>query len=155
MEIFLFRDIESNHLFFTTTTTSRPFIAMAKSMRSKVKRSFRSKKRETGVYAATEAARLHRLNSKLVATVTKDRDGDVLVEDADAEGDDKLGWSWLPVFGLLNHEDLTAESMESLVRCSLAQHRDNGDPEIYLGEPSQSQYSFRADRSILKDRNTC
>ncbi|KIK08575.1 hypothetical protein K443DRAFT_85081 [Laccaria amethystina LaAM-08-1] len=39
---------------------------MAKSTRSKVKRAFRSKKRETGVYAATEAARLNRLNSKLV-----------------------------------------------------------------------------------------
>lgn len=40
---------------------------MAKSTRSKVKRSFRAKKREEGVYAATEAARLHRLNSKLTA----------------------------------------------------------------------------------------
>ncbi|KAJ6629204.1 hypothetical protein B0H10DRAFT_1988459 [Mycena sp. CBHHK59/15] len=38
---------------------------MAKSTRSKVKRSFRSKKRETGIYAATEAARLNRLHAKL------------------------------------------------------------------------------------------
>ncbi|KAG2370024.1 hypothetical protein BDR07DRAFT_1468190 [Suillus spraguei] len=46
---------------------------MAKSTRSKVKRSFRAKKREEGVYAATEAARLQRLNSKLTAKVD---DGD-------------------------------------------------------------------------------
>ncbi|KAF8164974.1 hypothetical protein B0H34DRAFT_779979 [Crassisporium funariophilum] len=61
---------------------------MAKSMRSKVKRSFRSKKRETGVYAATEAARLHRLNSKLVQITKKDTDGDVLVGDAEGQGED-------------------------------------------------------------------
>ncbi|KAG2339918.1 hypothetical protein BDR05DRAFT_916652 [Suillus weaverae] len=46
---------------------------MAKSTRSKVKRSFRAKKRGEGVYAATEAARLQRLNSKLTA---KFDDGD-------------------------------------------------------------------------------
>ncbi|KAG2077630.1 hypothetical protein BDR04DRAFT_1227397 [Suillus decipiens] len=46
---------------------------MAKSTRSKVKRSFRAKKRDEGVYAATEAARLQRLNSKLTAKV---HDGD-------------------------------------------------------------------------------
>ncbi|KAI0049578.1 hypothetical protein FA95DRAFT_1581639 [Auriscalpium vulgare] len=45
---------------------------MAKSMRSKVKRAFRAKKRETGVYAAVEAARLHRLNTKLVAKAGED-----------------------------------------------------------------------------------
>ncbi|KAF8204953.1 hypothetical protein BJ912DRAFT_15773 [Pholiota molesta] len=52
---------------------------MAKSLRSKVKRSFRSKKRETGVYAAAAAARLNRLNSKLVEVTKKDVDGDVVV----------------------------------------------------------------------------
>ncbi|KAK7470876.1 hypothetical protein VKT23_002292 [Stygiomarasmius scandens] len=46
---------------------------MAKSLRSKVKRDFRSKKREAGVYAATEAARLARLNAKLLSTVSKDK----------------------------------------------------------------------------------
>ena len=44
---------------------------MAKSLRSKSKRSFRSKKRESGKYAAAAAARLDRLNAKLV--VLKDR----------------------------------------------------------------------------------
>jgi len=45
---------------------------MAKSMRSKVKRAFRSKKRESGVYAATEAARLDRLNARLVQITKMD-----------------------------------------------------------------------------------
>ncbi|KAF8211327.1 hypothetical protein K438DRAFT_1807123 [Mycena galopus ATCC 62051] len=45
---------------------------MAKSTRSKVKRSFRSNKRETGIYAATEAARLNRLHAKLSAVVSRD-----------------------------------------------------------------------------------
>ncbi|KAH9050065.1 hypothetical protein EDB84DRAFT_1450766 [Lactarius hengduanensis] len=49
---------------------------MAKSTRSKVKRAFRAKKRTEGVYAATEAARLQRLNAKLraltAAVVDKD-----------------------------------------------------------------------------------
>lgn len=46
---------------------------MAKSLRSKSKRSFRSKKRESGKYAAAEAARLNRLNAKLAAVKEKDR----------------------------------------------------------------------------------
>jgi len=40
---------------------------MGKSIRSKVKRHFRAKKREEGVFAASEAARLQRLSSKLAA----------------------------------------------------------------------------------------
>ncbi|KAH6915142.1 hypothetical protein BKA70DRAFT_1258131 [Coprinopsis sp. MPI-PUGE-AT-0042] len=47
---------------------------MAKSLRSKVKRSFRAKKREEGVYAAASAARLARLNSKLSAIAQKEAD---------------------------------------------------------------------------------
>ena len=42
---------------------------MAKSLRSKVKRSFRAKKREEGIYAATHAARLERLHAKINAIV--------------------------------------------------------------------------------------
>ncbi|KAH8106236.1 hypothetical protein BXZ70DRAFT_426096 [Cristinia sonorae] len=61
---------------------------MAKSTRSKVKRHFRAKKREEGVYAATEAARLHRLSMKLKVLTTTDKDGDVEVTE-DAEGDDE------------------------------------------------------------------
>ncbi|EKM59692.1 uncharacterized protein PHACADRAFT_250351 [Phanerochaete carnosa HHB-10118-sp] len=58
---------------------------MAKSIRSKVKRSFRAKKREQGVYAATEAARLARLHQKLHGIASTDTDGDVPLEDAEGE----------------------------------------------------------------------
>ncbi|PBK72818.1 hypothetical protein ARMSODRAFT_880721 [Armillaria solidipes] len=61
---------------------------MAKSLRSKTKRDFRSKKREDGIYAATEAARLHRLNAKLMAVISKDKDGDIPLEDAEGEVED-------------------------------------------------------------------
>lgn len=62
---------------------------MAKSLRSKSKRAFRSKKREVGIYAATEAARLNRLNQKLVALKAADPEDfkDVLLEgDTEKEG---------------------------------------------------------------------
>ncbi|KAL0580761.1 hypothetical protein V5O48_001226 [Marasmius crinis-equi] len=61
---------------------------MAKSLRSKVKRDFRSKKREAGVYAAAHAARLQRLHSKLAATAARDAEGDVEVKDADGAEED-------------------------------------------------------------------
>ncbi|KAI0650053.1 hypothetical protein C8Q79DRAFT_942130 [Trametes meyenii] len=61
---------------------------MAKSTRSKVKRSFRAKKRTEGVYAATEAARLHRLHSKLKALTTAEpEEGE---EDVDGKGDAQM-----------------------------------------------------------------
>lgn len=62
---------------------------MAKSTRSKVKRSYRAKKRDEGVYAAIEAARLARLSAKLKAVASlpaDDEEGD----DADAEGDEVM-----------------------------------------------------------------
>lgn len=76
---------------------------MAKSTRSKVKRTYRAKKREDGVYAAIEAARLARLSAKLKAVASlpteedveeggeegrADVEGDEVMEDADAEGVD-------------------------------------------------------------------
>jgi len=68
------------------TSQTQPHSTMAKSTRSKVKRSFRAKKRAEGVYAATEAARLHRLSMKLKVLTTQDKDGDVELEgDADTE----------------------------------------------------------------------
>lgn len=82
---------------------------MAKSTRSKVKRAFRSKKRETGIYAVTEAARLNRLNSKLVQIA--ERQG----EEEKGE-EDILGWCWLATFGLMDHSDITPDGLESLGR---------------------------------------
>ncbi|KAJ7638630.1 hypothetical protein FB45DRAFT_903403, partial [Roridomyces roridus] len=64
---------------------------MAKSTRSKVKRSFRSVKRTEGVYAAVEAARLNRLHAKLsqVASRSAPRpEKDEEEMDADAQDKD-------------------------------------------------------------------
>ncbi|KAF7776381.1 hypothetical protein Agabi119p4_4774 [Agaricus bisporus var. burnettii] len=60
---------------------------MAKSTRSKVKRSFRNKKRETGVYAATEAARLQRLNLKLQQTIKSKEEGEADADPMEATTD--------------------------------------------------------------------
>lgn len=101
---------------------------MAKSTRSKVKRHFRAKKREEGVYAATEAARLHRLSMKLktLATAAGGDDempeGDDGAENAEIEGiDDSAGWwsspdsivddalSWFVGLALIDPDDITPE----------------------------------------------
>ena len=88
---------------------------MAKSLRSKVKRSFRNKKREDSVYAATEAARLERLNAKLRNTIANDADGDVAIADEeDRRKDDLPGWSWLATFGLLDAEDVSIDTISDL-----------------------------------------
>ncbi|KAI0829484.1 hypothetical protein BC628DRAFT_1144806 [Trametes gibbosa] len=60
---------------------------MAKSLRAKTKRLHRAKKRTEGVYAATEAARLHRLHSKLKALTSTVPEAD---EDEDADADVEL-----------------------------------------------------------------
>ncbi|KAH7887941.1 hypothetical protein F5I97DRAFT_1935979 [Phlebopus sp. FC_14] len=63
---------------------------MAKSTRSKVKRAFRAKKRESGIYAATEAARLDRLNAKLSTVRNKEKEDDTpLVHAEGRDGDDR------------------------------------------------------------------
>ena len=77
-------------------------------MRSKVKRAFRSKKRESGVYAATEAARLQRLSAKLLQITKKNS----LTDEAEGEGERDPGWSWFACFGLLDPNDITLESLE-------------------------------------------
>lgn len=83
---------------------------MAKSTRSKVKRHFRAQKREIGIYAATEAARVQRLSSKLAAIrdAPKPERKDEGVED-----DQEPGSLWL-LFGLLDPQCITAEHMWSL-----------------------------------------
>lgn len=85
---------------------------MAKSLRSKVKRAFRSKKRESGIYAATEAARLDRLNARLLK-ITK-TDATHVAEgkgEGEGEGEGDSGWCWFACLGLL---DPTLENMEGL-----------------------------------------
>lgn len=84
---------------------------MAKSIRSKSKRTYRNKKREDSVYAAAEAARLHRLNSKLAAVVSKDSGG---VQGEEEEGEDFIpGWCWFATFGLLDSSNITVEIMDT------------------------------------------
>jgi hypothetical protein len=86
---------------------------MAKSTRSKVKRSFRSKKRQSGVYAAAEAARLQRLNLKLDQAVRKDPDGDAEVTAVEENAEDP-GRYWFAYFGLLDPSDITLDNLTSI-----------------------------------------
>ena len=63
---------------------------MAKSLRSKVKRAFRAKKREDGIYAATHAARLQRLHAKIDALVAAPKPiHDEVLEDAEDTGENE------------------------------------------------------------------
>lgn len=86
---------------------------MAKSTRSKVKRSYRRSKREavTSTYHAIEAARLGRLSAKLRAkfddepTTIDDKSAEVVMED-DEEEDSPAGWLEFALFGLLDPDDI-------------------------------------------------
>lgn len=85
---------------------------MAKSTRSKVKRSFRNKKRETGVYAATEAARLQRLNLKLQQTIKSKEEGEADADPMEATTDNP-GWSWFVRLGMLDPSDITLDNLSN------------------------------------------
>ncbi len=95
---------------------------MAKSTRSKVKRAFRAKKRTEGVYAATEAARLQRLNAKLRALTTAGVDDDAQEagnpkdEEGEEGGEDVRmpGSCWFAALGLLDHLDVSPAVMHRL-----------------------------------------
>ncbi|THH11535.1 hypothetical protein EW145_g598 [Phellinidium pouzarii] len=82
-------------------------------MRSKVKRSFRSKKREEGVYAAVEAARLQRISVKLKMVRDTDKEGDVELAEAEGMGTDAKipGLSWFLLLGLVEPGSISVESM--------------------------------------------
>ncbi|KZO92214.1 hypothetical protein CALVIDRAFT_541243 [Calocera viscosa TUFC12733] len=101
---------------------------MAKGLRSKVKRSFRRAKREDSVYAATHAARVNRLHSKLARKLTTDTDGDLkMFGEEGQEADDAPGWSprspsptpaaqhWAyTCLGLVNPEEMGVEGVRPL-----------------------------------------
>ena len=104
---------------------------MAKSTRSKVKRHFRAKKREEGVYAAVEAARLERLSAKLAAvkdskTIAaidgddandrEEENGDIGRGDANGVDGEEIetGSLWYLVFGLLDPSTISSDSLECL-----------------------------------------
>jgi hypothetical protein len=80
---------------------------MLKSLRSKVKRAFCSKKRESGIYAANEAARLDRINAKLLQITKTDA-----TQIAEGKGEGDSGWCWFACLGLLDPNDITLESLE-------------------------------------------
>jgi hypothetical protein len=89
---------------------------MAKSTRSKVKRTFRAKKRTQGVFAVADAARLQRLNAKLHALTTapvvaEEEEGG---EEKEQQDVDLPGSCWFAAFGLLNHQDINPTVMQSL-----------------------------------------
>ena len=65
---------------------------MAKSVRSKTKRSFRAKKRTEGVYAVAHAARLQRLHAKIDAIVAAPKPAlDEVLEDVEnADGGEEV-----------------------------------------------------------------
>ncbi|KAG8767881.1 hypothetical protein FRC20_002764 [Serendipita sp. 405] len=70
---------------------------MAKSTRSKTKRSFRRAKRDDSVYAATHAARLERLSKKL---------GEIAqINEEDLESGTQ-GWPFFALLGLVDPDDL-------------------------------------------------
>ena len=80
---------------------------MAKSLRSKVKPAFRSKKRESGIYTATEAAKLDRLNARLLHITKTD-----MTHVAEGKGKGDSGWCWFACLGLLDPNDITSEALE-------------------------------------------
>jgi hypothetical protein len=92
---------------------------MAKSTRSKVKRTFRAKKRTQGVFAVADAARLQRLNAKLHA-LTSTTTASVAKEEEGEEGEkeqqdvDLPGSCWFAAFGLLDHQNINPTVMQSL-----------------------------------------
>jgi len=93
---------------------------MGKSIRSKVKRHFRAKKREEGVFAASEAARLQRLSSKLAAVRDAPAPKAELLEgDNEEEGTEGRegqvpGLSWFLLLGLLEHGSFTSANLREL-----------------------------------------
>ena len=79
---------------------------MAKSTRSKVKRSFRRDKRERedSVFVINDAARLARLSAKL-----RSKFADDAVDGSGAEADPS-GWCAFALFGLVDPYDLMVEA---------------------------------------------
>jgi hypothetical protein len=90
---------------------------MAKSLRSKSKRSFRAKKRTEGIFAATEAARLHRLNSKIRAHISApppEDDTPPVEQKEELAAEEQTGPYWFELLGLLAHDELGAENLQAL-----------------------------------------
>lgn len=105
---------------------------MAKSTRSKAKRTFRRVKREDGVFAATHAARLERLNQKLATIARTDKprtktDGEEMTEEQ--------GWRLFALLGLMDPDEIeglvwgespvNSKCSPNRPRCTVEQSDDN------------------------------
>lgn len=87
---------------------------MAKSTRSKVKRSYRRVKRLDSVFAAVDAARVQRLHAKLAAKLTQDVEGDEIMERTEQAGDES-GWSlFLDCLGLVDPDQVKLETRDGM-----------------------------------------
>ena len=122
---------------------------MAKSLRSKSKRAFRSKKREESIYAATAAARLQRLNSKLLQVMKREKEGEV----NDTE-EDQLGWCWFATFGLLDPNDITLDGLESIASGSLAYAQQRGSSGGIWSDYEESFWFFFSTISAIGDEKS-
>lgn len=90
---------------------------MAKSTRSKVKRSFRKAKRDDSIFAVTHAARLERLSHKLAA-IARPTAVPKTLEPADETVEEELveepeGWHFYALFGLVDPDAITIDTMAS------------------------------------------
>lgn len=90
---------------------------MAKSTRSKVKRSFRKAKRDDSIFAVTHAARLGRLSQKLAAIArptaalnTLEQSEETIEEET---VEDPEGWHFYALFGLVDPDAITVDTMTS------------------------------------------
>ena len=90
---------------------------MAKSARSKVKRSFRKAKRDDSVFAVAHAARLQRLSQKLttIARPTPALKTLAQVEETTEEElvEEPEGWQFYALFGLVDPDAITIDTMTS------------------------------------------
>ena len=93
---------------------------MAKSTRSKVKRSFRKAKRDDSVFAIAHAARLERLSQKL-ATIARPTAAPKTLEQAEETIEEELveepeGWHFYALFGLVDPDAITIDTMTNVNR---------------------------------------
>lgn len=112
---------------------------MAKSARSKVKRSFRRAKRDDSIFAVTHAARLGRLSQKLAAIAqptaalnTLEQAEDTIEEES-VEGPE--GWHFYALFGLVDPETISVDTMTSR-----SQEVSNLPEHVFLSSEDDSQF---------------
>ena len=101
---------------------------MAKSTHSKVKRQYRAKNREEGVYAAVEDARLERLSAKLVAIRDSTKISPIGEGDSkeDLEEEERMqqvegenneaGSFWCLGFSLLDPDNVSYDTLDCISR---------------------------------------